>query len=188
MPDGKNRKNVDAVNQEQKQKLLEKLRCIWSVEANFNKGPSEMSTFFLNQGFPSSVVNRALNQVRPISGTSALTPSLPSRNCDRVPFILTYHPTSIHIQKTIRRHFHQLQRDATTRHIFPSLPLLRPLSYRLLLTPSLSLFSARKPTFSQPPPVLRKGHRTRNVNSDVFFTGAAGPAELFQQLWFLCQM
>eukprot|EP00061_Rhincodon_typus_P000859 g13007.t1 len=82
-----------------------------------------MSTFFLTRGFPSSVVDRALNQVRPFSRTSALTPSLPSRNSDRVPFILTYHPTSIHIQKIIRRHFHHLQQAATTRHIFPSPPL-----------------------------------------------------------------
>eukprot|EP00061_Rhincodon_typus_P008339 g30861.t1 len=30
--------------------------------------------------------------------------------------------------------------------------------------------------------VLRKGHRTRNINSNFFFTDAARPAELFQQL------
>eukprot|EP00061_Rhincodon_typus_P000093 g10462.t1 len=84
-----------------------------------------MSTFFLNRGFPSSVVNRALNRVRPISRTSALIPSLPSCNSDRVPPILTYHPTSIsiHIQKIIRCHFCHFQQDATTRHIFPSPPL-----------------------------------------------------------------
>eukprot|EP00061_Rhincodon_typus_P001664 g15401.t1 len=81
-----------------------------------------MSTFFLNRGFPSSIVDRALNRVRPISRTSALTPS-PSRNSDRVRLILTYHPTNIHIQKIIRHHFCYLQRDSTTRHTFPS-PLL----------------------------------------------------------------
>eukprot|EP00061_Rhincodon_typus_P000138 g10626.t1 len=79
-----------------------------------------MSTFFLNRGFPSSVVDRDLNQIRPISRTSTLTPSLPSHNSDRVPLILT---TSIHIQKVIRHYFCHLQRDATTRHIFPSPPL-----------------------------------------------------------------
>eukprot|EP00061_Rhincodon_typus_P003500 g20240.t1 len=82
-----------------------------------------MSIFFLNRGFPSSIVDRALNQVQPISGPSALTPSLPSRNSDRDPLNLTYHPTSIHIQKIIRYHFRHLQRDATTRHIFPFPPL-----------------------------------------------------------------
>eukprot|EP00061_Rhincodon_typus_P000917 g13190.t1 len=82
-----------------------------------------MSTFFLKRGFPRSIVDRDLNQVRPISHTSALTPSLPSRNSDMVPLILTYHPTSIHIQKIIRRHFRHLQPVATTRHIIPSPPL-----------------------------------------------------------------
>eukprot|EP00061_Rhincodon_typus_P001726 g15584.t1 len=82
-----------------------------------------MSTFFFNRGFPSSVVDRALNQVQPVSRTSALTPSLPSHNSDRVLLILSYHPTSIHIQKIIRCHFCHLQRDVTTRHIFPSPPL-----------------------------------------------------------------
>eukprot|EP00061_Rhincodon_typus_P003047 g19155.t1 len=100
-----------------------RLRHICSDEANFNKAASEMTTFFLNRGFPSSVINRALNQVRSISRTSALTPSLPSCNSDRVPLSLTYHPASIHIQKIIRRHFCHLQQAATTRHIFPSPPL-----------------------------------------------------------------
>eukprot|EP00061_Rhincodon_typus_P010061 g34050.t1 len=82
-----------------------------------------MSTFFLNRGFRSTVVNRALDQLQPIFRSSTLTPSLPSRDSDKVPLILTYHPTSIHIQKTIRCHFCHLQGDATTRYIFPSLPL-----------------------------------------------------------------
>eukprot|EP00061_Rhincodon_typus_P001062 g13607.t1 len=78
-----------------------RLRRICSNDTNFEKRASEMSTFFLNRGFPSSVVDRVLNQVQPISYTSALTPSLPSYNSDRAPLILTYHPTSIHIQKII---------------------------------------------------------------------------------------
>eukprot|EP00061_Rhincodon_typus_P001637 g15350.t1 len=82
-----------------------------------------MSIFFLKRAFPSSVVDRALNRVQLISRTSALSPSLPSHNSDRVPPLLTYHLTGIHIQKFIRRHFRHLQRDATTRHIYPSPPL-----------------------------------------------------------------
>eukprot|EP00061_Rhincodon_typus_P001639 g15353.t1 len=82
-----------------------------------------MSTFFLNRGFPSTVVDGALNRVQPNSRTSTLTPSLPSCNSDRVPLVLTYHLTSIHIQKIITCHFRHLQRDPTTRHIFQSPPL-----------------------------------------------------------------
>eukprot|EP00061_Rhincodon_typus_P004148 g21850.t1 len=39
-----------------------RLRRICSDEANFDKGASEMSTFFLNRGFSSTIVDRALNQ------------------------------------------------------------------------------------------------------------------------------
>eukprot|EP00061_Rhincodon_typus_P000856 g12999.t1 len=39
------------------------------------------------------------------------------------PSQVTYHPTSNHIQKIIRCHFHHFQQDATTRHIFFSPPL-----------------------------------------------------------------
>eukprot|EP00061_Rhincodon_typus_P008962 g32041.t1 len=93
------------------------------LQANFDKGPFEMSTFSLNRGFLTSIVDEARKRVRPISHTCALTPSLPSRNSNRVPFVLTYYPTSIHIQKIIRCHFRHLRRDATTRHIFPLPPL-----------------------------------------------------------------
>eukprot|EP00061_Rhincodon_typus_P002688 g18215.t1 len=93
------------------------------LQYNFNQGASKMSTFFLNRGFPSSVVDRAFNWVQPISHTSVLTPSLPSHNSDRVTLTLTYHPTSSHIQKIIRCHFRHLQRDATSRHLLPSQPL-----------------------------------------------------------------
>eukprot|EP00061_Rhincodon_typus_P003578 g20434.t1 len=100
-----------------------RLQRICSDEANIDNAASKTSTFFLNRGYPTSIVGRALNQVRLISHTSTLTPSLPSRNSDRVPLVLTYHPTSIHIQKIIRCHFHHLQRDATTKHVFPFPPL-----------------------------------------------------------------
>eukprot|EP00061_Rhincodon_typus_P006321 g26853.t1 len=64
--------------------------------------------YFRSGGFPSTVVDRTLNRVRPISCTSALTFSFSSRNSNRVPLILTYHPTSIHIQKIFKCHFHHL--------------------------------------------------------------------------------
>eukprot|EP00061_Rhincodon_typus_P004617 g23017.t1 len=100
-----------------------RLHHICSSESNFDKAASKMPTFFLNQGFSSTVVDRALNRVQPISHTSTLIPSLPSRNNGRIPLNFIDHPTSNHIQKIIRCHFHHLQQDATTRHIFPSTPL-----------------------------------------------------------------
>eukprot|EP00061_Rhincodon_typus_P012186 g37763.t1 len=96
------------------------LHCICSNDANFIKGASGISSFFLNQGFPSTIVNSSLNWVSPISHTLALTCS---HNSDRVSLVVTYHPTRIHIPWIISNHYCHIQRDAITRHIFPLSPL-----------------------------------------------------------------
>eukprot|EP00061_Rhincodon_typus_P004618 g23019.t1 len=97
--------------------LFLRLYCICSDEASFDKGASEMSTSFLNQEIPSSIVNRALNWVRHISSISALTSSLPSCNFDRVPLILTYHPTSIHPQQCSSAAQHKLEEQHLIFHL-----------------------------------------------------------------------
>eukprot|EP00061_Rhincodon_typus_P006578 g27361.t1 len=51
------------------------------------------------------------------------SPPLSLKHSDRISFVLIYHPTSIHVQKIIRRHFRYFHRDTITRHIFPSPPL-----------------------------------------------------------------
>lgn len=67
----------------------------------------KISPCFLNCGFPSSIVNKALDNITSISHTSALTQE---QNKDGV----TFHPTSFWI--------HHLQSDSTTT----SLPLSSP--------------------------------------------------------------
>ncbi|XP_062888738.1 uncharacterized protein LOC134337552 [Mobula hypostoma] len=79
-------------------------------------------SFFKERGFPSSTINSVLKRISPISRTSALTPSSchPTRN--RIPLVLIYHPASFRVQHIILRNFRHLQRDPTTKHIFPSPP------------------------------------------------------------------
>ncbi|XP_062918402.1 uncharacterized protein LOC134353856 [Mobula hypostoma] len=98
------------------------LHRICSQDEAFHSRTREMSSFFKERGFPSSTINSALKRISPISHTSALTPSSrhPTRN--RVPLVLTYHPTSLRVQHIILRNFRHLQRDPTTKHIFPSPP------------------------------------------------------------------
>ncbi|XP_062918361.1 chitinase domain-containing protein 1 isoform X1 [Mobula hypostoma] len=97
------------------------LRRICSQDEAFHSGTKEMSSFFKERGFPSSI-NSALKHISSISHTSALTPSSrhPTRN--RVPLVLTYHPTSLRVQHVVLRNFCHLQRDPTTEHISPSPP------------------------------------------------------------------
>eukprot|EP00061_Rhincodon_typus_P008662 g31473.t1 len=79
--------------------MVAKSRC--SNDANFDKTASEMSTFFLNHGFPSTIIDRALSQIRPISRTSVLTRSVPSCNSDRVLLVCTYHPMNFRMQGSL---------------------------------------------------------------------------------------
>eukprot|EP00061_Rhincodon_typus_P010143 g34206.t1 len=71
----------------------------------------------------STTDDKTFRRVRPISRTSALTPSFPFDKNDRVPLVLTYHPSGIHIHKIISCYFLHFQPNGTTRLIFPS-PLL----------------------------------------------------------------
>eukprot|EP00061_Rhincodon_typus_P002777 g18441.t1 len=65
-----------------------------------------------------------------LSTTSLAFPEpLPSRplplnkNKDRIPLVLTYYPTNLHIQRIILRHFRHVRSNLTTKDIFPSLLL-----------------------------------------------------------------
>ncbi|XP_059832219.1 uncharacterized protein LOC132397440 [Hypanus sabinus] len=101
-----------------------RLRRICSQDEAFHSRTKEMSSFFKQRGFPSSTINSALKHISPISRTSALTPSTRHPTRDRVPLVLTYHPTSLQVQHIILHNFRHLQQDPTTQHIFPSPPLL----------------------------------------------------------------
>eukprot|EP00061_Rhincodon_typus_P002274 g17052.t1 len=82
-----------------------------------------MSSYFKDRNFPPSVVENAFSRIACISRTSALTSPLRSKDKDRIPLVLTYHPTNLQIQRIILRYFWHLQSDPTTKDIFPSAPL-----------------------------------------------------------------
>ncbi|XP_059846299.1 uncharacterized protein LOC132405480 [Hypanus sabinus] len=95
------------------------LHHICSQDEAFHSRMKEMP-FFKERGFPPSTINAALNSLSSISCTSALTPSSCHPARDRVHLVLTYHPTSLHVQHLILRNFRHLQLDPTVKHIFPS--------------------------------------------------------------------
>ncbi|XP_060687950.1 uncharacterized protein LOC132820048 [Hemiscyllium ocellatum] len=65
------------------------LRRICSNEANFNKGASEMSAALLNQGFPNTIVNKALNWVLHLSMLNAAGLNMDHNNWI-LPLLLRY--------------------------------------------------------------------------------------------------
>ncbi|XP_059827357.1 divergent protein kinase domain 1C isoform X2 [Hypanus sabinus] len=99
------------------------LYCICSQDEAFHSRTFQMSSFFQDRDFSSGIVKDALTRISSTSCTSALNPSSRHYSRDRVPLVLTYHPTSLQIQHIILRNFRHLQQDPTTKYIFPSLPL-----------------------------------------------------------------
>eukprot|EP00061_Rhincodon_typus_P002734 g18324.t1 len=82
-----------------------------------------MSSYFKDHNFPAPVIENALDRISCVSCNSVLTPPSPNKNKDRIPLVLTYHPTTFQIHRIILRHFCHLQSDPTAKDIFPSPPL-----------------------------------------------------------------
>eukprot|EP00061_Rhincodon_typus_P003410 g20017.t1 len=91
---------------------------ICSQDKAFHSWTSKM--FFKDRNFPSAVVENALDRISCVSRNSSITPLPRNNNKDRIPLILTYHPTNLRMQRIILRHFRHLQSDPTTKDILPS--------------------------------------------------------------------
>ena len=83
-----------------------------------------MCTFFKNNGYPSHVINSALKRITNISRPHALKVKNKSRNNERIPLTLTYHPLSLPVKKIIYDNFKILQDDQNTKNIFTAPPLM----------------------------------------------------------------
>ena len=83
-----------------------------------------MSKFFTNNGYPSKVINDALEKVTKISRQEAMKPRRKNQTSERIPFTLTYHPLAIPVKKIIHKNFGIQPSDGETKHIFPSPPLM----------------------------------------------------------------
>eukprot|EP00061_Rhincodon_typus_P003361 g19905.t1 len=96
------------------------LRRICSQDEAFHSQTSQMSSFFKDCNFPSTVVENALNRISRVSRNSGLTSPPRNNNKDRILLVLTYHPTNLRMQRIILRHFRHLQSDPITKDIFCS--------------------------------------------------------------------
>eukprot|EP00061_Rhincodon_typus_P003301 g19755.t1 len=91
------------------------LSRVCSQDGAFHSHTSQMSSYFKDHNIPPSVVENALNCISCVPRISALTSPHPNKYKDRVPLVLKYHPTNLHIQRIILRHFCHLQSDRTTK-------------------------------------------------------------------------
>ena len=100
-----------------------RLRRLCSDDRDFESKCDEMRSFFINRGYPHSLISDALAKVSKISRSSALTPKIPSSS-NRVPFTFTYHPVNNPLKSIVRRNFNLLKSDSRTAEIFDEPPLL----------------------------------------------------------------
>ncbi|MBN3315219.1 CD180 protein, partial [Atractosteus spatula] len=88
-----------------------------------------MHSFFINRGFPSSVIDRALARAKNTPRT--INPIRNSRRNNRIPLVLPYHPNTLPIPRTINHNFSILQDDPSIGALFSDRPII---SYRTGLT------------------------------------------------------
>ncbi|XP_072171920.1 uncharacterized protein [Diadema setosum] len=101
---------------------LTRLRRLSSDDEDFQQKSHEMDGFFERRGYPKQVVKKATRKVSSLSRQEALKPRR-QHNSDRVPLVLTYHPSTQKLVSTIMDNTHILQ-DASTRKIFKDPPLV----------------------------------------------------------------
>lgn len=101
-----------------------RLRKLCSKDPDFKEKAKEMSSFFVNNGYPSKVINDALQNVLNIPRQEAMKNRRNNQASERIPFTLTYHPLAIPIKNIIYKNYGILSSNAKTRDIFSAPPLM----------------------------------------------------------------
>ena len=101
-----------------------RLRRLCSNHSDFLQQAENMSTFFLERGYPSNIVTDAKNRASRIPRSQALTPKSTSESSDRTILTLVYHPHNITVKNILLRNFKILQTDSKLGQVFSSPPLV----------------------------------------------------------------
>ena len=103
---------------------FKRLRRICSNDNDFNAKADEMWSFFKNRLYPDRTINQAKQRVSTMDRNEALQPSSNSSDNDnRIPPVITYHPSNILIRNIIVKNFEFLRKHESSKHIFTDLPI-----------------------------------------------------------------
>ena len=102
---------------------LSRIRRLCSEEDDFIHRADEMRGFFRQRGYPDEVLAKATQRVMSATRTDVLRHKKKCNNMQRVPLVVTYHPTSECLAKSVRENFHILSDDPATKDIFSDPPL-----------------------------------------------------------------
>lgn len=101
-----------------------RLRRICSDDHDFEEKASEMKVFFMKRDYPQIVIDQALNKAKHLDRRSVLSYQSDRNDTDRIPLILTYHPTNITVKDVILKHYNILTEDDHTSTLFTKPPML----------------------------------------------------------------
>lgn len=100
-----------------------RLRRLCSDRQDYEEKASDMRNYFLERSYPVEVVDSALEKASNIDRHELLKQNNLQNHQERVPLVLTFHPTVSKIPTIVNRHWHFLSNDDTLGDIFQSIPV-----------------------------------------------------------------
>ena len=102
-----------------------RLRRLCSEDEDFQSKSLEMREFFVQRGYPTSLLDTAFSKASQIPRSETLSNSVTNvTDHNRTPLVLTFHPFNFKVHDVIRKNFHTLKNDPETSSIFSNNPLV----------------------------------------------------------------
>ncbi len=88
------------------------LRRLCSEDEDFHTKSLEMRDFFVQHGYPTSLLDTAFSKASQIPRSETLTnPVTNVTENNQIPLVLTFHPFNFKVRDIIRKNFHILKND-----------------------------------------------------------------------------
>ena len=92
---------------------------------SFQSKSLEIREFFVQRGYPTSLLDTAFSKASQIPRSETLSNSVTNvTDHNRTPLVLTFHPFNFKVRDVIRKNFHILKNDPETSSIFSNNPLV----------------------------------------------------------------
>ena len=102
-----------------------RLRRICSEDEDFQAKSLEMRHFFVQRGYPTSLLDTAFSKASQIPRSDTLTDPVSNvTGNNKIPLVLNYHPFNFKVRDVINKNFHILKNDPETSSIFSDNPLV----------------------------------------------------------------
>ena len=95
-----------------------RLRRLCSDDKDFETKSSELRFFFVQCGYPTHLLDTAVQGASSIPSSDTLKQRLESVLEDKILLVLTFHPFNYKVRDIIRRNFHIVKNDPETSSIF----------------------------------------------------------------------